>query len=106
MRVRRFPEGRKAEIPPELSRAVEYLNVLLALDQQVVSRIMDFRLVCSPAIENTPAPVLVDAIDQPTLSPLGIFGGFVNRGRFVLTGEWDENRKVFTEFFVGETVSG
>lgn len=84
---------------------VEYLNVLLALDQGVISRIIDFRLVCSAAIEATPAVVAADVIDQPTLSPLGILGGFVNRGRFRLTGYWDDEKNVFTEFYVTEVLS-
>ncbi len=83
----------------------DYLNALLALDQVVVSKILDYRLVCSPALENTQAVLCADVIGQTTLSPIGILGGFANRGRFRLTGYWDDEKSVFTEFYVGELLS-
>lgn len=85
---------------------VEYLNALLALDQRAVSKILEFRQVCSPAIETaSQAVVTEDAIGQIVLGPLGILGGFVNRGPFRLTGHFEEEEGVFTEFYVGELVS-
>lgn len=106
MQMRRLPEERRAEAPDELLRMVDYLNALLALDQVVVSKIIDYRMVCSPALSNSQAVIAEDVIGQLTLSPLGILGGFVNRGRFRLTGYWEEEKGVFTEFYVGEYLSG
>lgn len=85
---------------------VDYLNALLALDQVTVSKIFDYRLVCSAALDNSQAILTEDAIGQPVLGPLGIFGGFVNRGRFRLAGNWEEEKGVFTEFYVCEYLSG
>lgn len=101
-KVRRVPEERLNEIPPDLSHAAEYLNVLLALDRAAVSRVLTFEVVCSGDIEKTPAGTSRDIVGQTVLTPLGILTGLFSRGALLLIGVWNSRTNNFQEFYIGE----